>query len=246
MSKTTPTPPKPLVPEQNVDFNRELTQGFAASHIRRKARELARQEGFSRSDADDLQQQIYVRILERLDQFDPAQGCFNAFVKLIVHQFASNICRDAKMKKRDRRAVASLSDRVEGEDGLTELARAIGSRELDARLCRDERPAAEAFDLAHDLATFLATLPPRLQQIAERLPHRSIPQVARELKLHRSTVYVEIQKLRGLLAEAGFQDYLRSIRQLGPELGSSSSRGTTITETNDALGSTPDVLLCTP
>jgi RNA polymerase sigma factor (sigma-70 family) len=221
MSKTT------LVPEQNVDFNFELTQGFAASYIRRKARELSRQPGFSRSDREDLQQQLCVRVLERLPQFDPQQGCFNAFVKLIVRQFAANARRHNRAEMRDRTNDASLNVLVDGEEGPLELAQTIGRHELNARLSREERPVDEAIDLATDVAQFVASLPTRLRHIAERLQERSPAQVAAELGVHLSTVYRDLKLLRERFAKAGLQEYLKSMRRFTARAGSSSDRGPT-------------------
>src|SRR5688500_925796 len=231
-----------LVPETHVDFNHELTKGFAANYIRRKARQFARQPGFSRTDRDDLQQQLYVRILERLPQFDPRQGCFNAFVKLIVNQFGNNCRRHIRAQIRDRRDDGSLNVLVDGEEGPIELAQTIGRRELNARLNREERPADEAIDLSQDLATFLASLPPRLRQVAERLKEFSVGQIARELKVHRSTIYADIRSLRDRFAIAGFHEYLNSIRQSARRRGSYPNSDTTICEKNPA--ETPAMPCC--
>jgi RNA polymerase sigma factor (sigma-70 family) len=218
MPKTKTT--KALIPEQHVDFNHELTKGFAASYIRRKARRLAQQPGFSRSDEEDLRQQLCVRVLERLPQFDPAQGCFNAFVKLIVNQYAANCRRYQGAQMRNRSGDTSLNVLVEGEEGALELAQTIGRRELNARLRRDERPAEDALDLGQDVSSFLSTLPPRLRQVAERLKERSPSEIAKGLGVHRSTVYLDIRRLRTLFAQAGFHDYLRTIRHSADQAGS--------------------------
>lgn len=235
MSKTKPKSRcQTLAHQQHVDFNHELTQGFAASYIRRKARELSRQSGFTSTDRDDLQQQLCVRVLERLPQFDPAQGCFNAFVKLIVKQFATDCRRHTRAKMRDRRNDASLNVLVEGEGGPVELAQTIGRRELNARLQREERSPAETIDLSQDLTVFLASLPPRLRTTAERLKTFSPSQIARELKVHCSTIYRDIQRLREQFAKAGFHEYLKSMRRRCSRRRTSPNGDTTIDETKPA------------
>jgi RNA polymerase sigma factor (sigma-70 family) len=216
------------------DIDYELTQGFAASYIRRKAREIARQPGFSPTDREDLRQQLCVRVLERLPQFDPNQGCFNAFVKLIVKQFASDCRRHQRAQRRDRRGDASLNILVEGEEGPLELAQTIGRRELNARLKREERPAEETIDLAHDLASVLATLPPRLRTIAERLKDLSASQIAIELNVHSSTVYRDMHQLRERFANAGFQEFPKSMRRLGTRRRTSPNSKTKCGEQNSA------------
>lgn len=212
MSQSTQTVPS-AAPEV-IDFNHEITQGFAGAYIRRIARALSHQSGFSPSDQDDLQQEMYIRLLERFPQFDPAKGCFNAFVKLIVKQFASNACRHVRAQKRDRRWDTSLSHMVEGEGGAKiELAQVVGPNELNSRLARAERPKEQLVDLSHDVVTLLKSLPPRLRKIAKRLPDRSVAQIANELGIHRSTVHAEVRKLQAIFTKANFHDYLPTHRQ---------------------------------
>lgn len=212
MPQAHPNPSTSPVPAE-IDFNYEITQGFASNFIRRTASALARQSGFSPSDQDDLQQEMLIHVLERLPQFDPTKGCFNAFVKLLVKQYTSNVCRHVRAQKRDRRNDMSLSLFVQGEGGLIELAQIVGPNELNSRLAREERPQEELVDLSHDITTFLKTLPPRLRKIAKRLPDRSVAQIAKELCLHRSTVHAEVRKLQVLFSQAGFQNYLPTHRQ---------------------------------
>jgi RNA polymerase sigma factor (sigma-70 family) len=162
---TAPTSARPgaLVPEDNVDFKHELTCGFAARFIRFRARQLSRQPGFRPSDRDDLQQQLFVRVVERLPQFDPSQGCFNAYVKLIVQQCAANIRRDQQAQRRDRRRETSLSALVRSENSSAEHNQSVVDRHWHARLQGSQRAPTEHFELASDIRTLIDSLPPRLQ-----------------------------------------------------------------------------------
>jgi len=248
MSKSQRTSPscEALVPEENVDFHHELTQGFAARYIRRKARELARQPGFKGTEKDDLRQQLYLRILERLPQFDPSQGCFNAFVKLIVRQFATDCRRHMSAQMRDRRSDVSLSSLVAGEEGPVELAQTIGRRELNARLHRDEQDTEATSDLAQDLAAFLASLPPRLCTIAERLKDASPTQIASELGVHFTTVYRDMRRMREQFAKAGFGEYLPAMQRPRSRRRSSPGSDTAIGETKHSEPAQPSAMPNSP
>jgi len=119
--------PAQIAAGNGIDVGRELTKGFAAGLIREKAKQIARRAGFSKSDVDDLQQQLIGHVLENLAGFDPAQGHFNVFVKTVVERYTANILRDARAAKRDRRETCSLSMIVdEDEYGPVELSEGQG------------------------------------------------------------------------------------------------------------------------
>jgi RNA polymerase sigma-70 factor (ECF subfamily) len=206
--------PKIASPEQRaartgIDLGRELTEGFAARHIRHKAKQVARHAGFSKSDVEDIQQQLVEHVLENVAAFDPRQGHFNVFVKTVVERYTANILRDHCAEKRDRRQTCSLSTIVDEDDcGPIELGDTIGQDALDARLGRTTREPHDTASLAADVADVVATLPPELRELCKRLMNTSVSKVARELGVPRTTLHERVRKLRGHFAEAGLRDYL--------------------------------------
>ena len=106
-------------PHNLLELQQALLTGFPAHFIRWKAKKLARQKIFFPWDWEDMRQEIYLRILQRLPMFDPKRGCFHAFVKLIARQFAANAYRHCLSSIRDRGNEVSLAKMVAGEDGPT-------------------------------------------------------------------------------------------------------------------------------
>lgn len=201
--------PEQVAADHGVDLGHELTQGFAAVYIRHKAKQIARLAGFSKSDVEDVQQQLVQRVLENLAAFDPAQGHFNVFAKTVVERYTANILRDARAEKRDCRQTCSLSTIVdEDECGPVELGETIGQHELDARLGIATRAPHEACDLATDVADVLTGLPPELRDLCQRLQHASVSDVARDLNVPRTTLYESIRKLRKQFKTTGLKNYL--------------------------------------
>lgn len=134
---------------------------FAARLIRFKARQLVGRAGFTRSDVDDIEQELILKLLKHRGAFDPAQSHWHAFVTTIVERHAATILRDKRMEKRDFTRATSLYVIVDDPiNGPSELAATIGRRELDARLGLATRPEHDFLELVQDLATVMADLPP--------------------------------------------------------------------------------------
>jgi transcriptional regulator of acetoin/glycerol metabolism len=58
------------------------------------------------------------------------------------------------------------------------------------------------------VAGVLATLPDDLRDLAERLKRQSVSEVARELRVPRTTLYRNLERLRRHFADAHLRDYL--------------------------------------
>jgi Sigma-70 region 2 len=211
VTKSVPAPRHkgPLVPETNIDFAAEISTGFAASYIRRKARELSRQTSPWLQDVQDLQQELTLQVLQNQQNFDPTQGCFNAYVKLVVDRDAANFKRDLLRQVEERASECSLSSLVSGEDGVLEpLGHTISEDEKDKQRGQTTRPWQEKIDLEHDIARVVHRLPCRLKNISRWLMDHSPSQVARRVGLSRTTLYELIKRIRMRFAAAG----------LGPKL----------------------------
>ncbi|MCX7701853.1 MAG: hypothetical protein N2039_13325, partial [Gemmataceae bacterium] len=67
--------------DHDILFDR-FTQGL----IRRKVRQLVGRDGFTAQDRDDLEQELRLRLLQNLSQFDPDQAHRNVFVTSVVER----------------------------------------------------------------------------------------------------------------------------------------------------------------
>jgi DNA-directed RNA polymerase specialized sigma24 family protein len=182
----------------DIDFAAELSRGFAASYIRRKAREIARQTAPWLRDVDDLAQELTLQVLQSLQQFNSEQGCFNAFVKLVVDRDAANMKRDLNRELENRGDEMSLSTLVLGPEGTREpLGNTIGDEERDALRGRQTTPWQETVECEQDVAMLVSRLPQRLRYVAESLMQFATRgEIARALRVSRTTVHDLTRQIR--------------------------------------------------
>jgi len=176
-----------VVPDSKI-----VLQGFARSIIRRKARLVARCDGFTAEDLRDIEQELLARLLQSLAQFDPEQAHINVFITTVVERSMAMLIREWWAKKRDSTGIRSIDAAAEGEPSADVPDRDSGRR-------------VEQFDLAHDLTPVLAGLPPELRDLAERLQVQTVSQAARDLNVPRTTLMRQVERLRRCFEDAGLR-----------------------------------------
>jgi RNA polymerase sigma factor (sigma-70 family) len=148
-----------------------------AGLIRRKADQLAHKVYPPHSDRDDIAQSLTIDLMERMSDFDPAQGDRETFVKMILANAAADILRRLRAK---RIPTTSMP-----EEGLPD-------------------PKRSPNDLAGEVAEVLATLPEQLRRVVELLGTSTVVEIAERLGVARSTVYRHIGEIRTRFERAGF------------------------------------------
>lgn len=184
---------------------------FIRGIIRRKVRQLIGRAGYQSQDFGDLENDIYVRVLQSLKSFNPNKAHLYPFITTVVERYVANILRNKQAEKRDHRRITSLNVMIEiTDDGLTELVQTIGDRELDYRLGRQRRSEDELVQLALDLTSVMATLPDDWRTFLERRKTQTMADIARELGVPRTTLNDWMRRIRKRFEKAGMQDYLKS------------------------------------
>ncbi len=185
------------------------TDKFTKDLIQRKSRQLINKCGFTRSDRDDIQQELWLRVLKAERSFDPNHAHWNAFITAAIERHAANILRDKRSGKRDYRRAVSLNVLVAGEDGQVELGKTIGSREYDARRVSWPRERHDREQLKQDVNDFIPKLSPEDQTLCGVLKEHSPSEAARRMDVPCSTFHRKVQQLRQPFERAGFRDYIR-------------------------------------
>jgi len=184
---------------------------YARDTIRHKARQLIGKYGFTRDDYDDLQQEMTLDLLERLPKFDPDKAAHTTFVARVIERKISKLIRHRKQEMRDfRREACSVNEPIEdGNGGTVERGQTISQDEQDLQTGKHSRPEGERIDLRMDMSFVVSGLPPELQRLTELLQAHSSLKVARELGVHRSTLYArDIARLREIFEDQGMKEYL--------------------------------------
>lgn len=184
---------------------------FTRGIIRRKVKQLIGRAGFTKQDREDLEQELFARVLQGLPKFNPDKAHRNKFITTVVERYVANILRNKQAEKRDHRRISSLNVTIEvAEEGPTELADTIGERELDARFGRRRRDEQELAELAFDLAEVIAALPDRWQTLLELRKTRTMQEVADEMGVPRTTLNDWIRRIRLRFEKSEMRDYLQS------------------------------------
>jgi len=168
---------------------------YATTLIRLKARQLIGKYGFTRSDREDLEQELTLDLLIRLGRFDPSKGQPATFVRMVVDRRVASLIRERKSLSRDyrraRHSLDELSDEI-GDGNLTEPA-------IDNR---------HHCDLAIDMVEALDTLSDDQCSIAESLRDDPLTEVAREHHCSREAMRRHAEQIRRHLARRGLDQYI--------------------------------------
>ena len=164
-----------------------LTDPHVQRLIRRKAREMVGQFGFTGADREDIEQELRLDILKRSRHYDHTKSSIATFsTRIITHRIASLIaerqagCRDWRLRA--------------AESSYEEFLDAEGSRS-------GRSPAHEAANLRIDLARVLSMLSPAQRAFCLRLRDQNIAEIAAETGIPASTLYDMRRRIRRMFRE---------------------------------------------
>ncbi|MCA9054443.1 MAG: hypothetical protein KDA75_11430 [Planctomycetaceae bacterium] len=183
---------------------------FTEGYVQKCVRRLIGTFGITASDAEDIQQILFLKLARHLPCDDPDSPQWKAFVATTVKRCIANIVRDRRAEKRDHRRVRSIHVVIGvDEEGPVELADTIGEHEVPARCPRSRRSDQELSSLRMDLEELAnKLLDARHRAFIQRLKHDSILQIARDMGVPSTTLHSWLRKLRQQFEDAGLRDYL--------------------------------------
>lgn len=188
----------------SLDLNFELTQGFAARYIRRKARRLIGHTSLRLHDRDDIEQELSAAVWQAAPLFDPSVGEWASVVATVVERSAAQLlARRRREKRRPENTTDSLDVQVRDADGFeVPLASQIGRDHQAAITGNDALEEHERTELRLDLETLLAQLPEEDRALFLELANHSQIEVARRRGLARRTIRDLLERARGRLANS--------------------------------------------
>jgi RNA polymerase sigma-70 factor (ECF subfamily) len=176
-------------------------------NVQFKAKQLARRRAIPGMDADDIEQDLMLDLLQRRDRYDPSRASFETFAEHVInHRIATLTLPTSRL--RAERTMISLDAPVgcDDEQGAFSLGDLTSTR---AGLYADEDVEPEAsFGLRRDVVRFRETLSPDLRRYADILGDVNVSAAARVAGVHRSTIYVRIAEMRSAAIAAGLHQYL--------------------------------------
>lgn len=183
-----------------------VVTSFARNLIRLKARQLCSRGDFRTSDANDLQQELWLAVCERIERFDPTKGPLESFITLVVNRAVSSLLRRRQRIKRDKGTfIQSLDEALRCDfDDQWSVADVVTDADLARRIGRHQRDAEADHIVAEALTEVLAQMPEDLRDISQRLMFGTVHSVALETGLSRRALRRACADIRAFLERAGF------------------------------------------
>ncbi len=175
---------------------------YATQQVRYHARQLLRQRVLSGMEIEDIEQELMLDYLSRIQAFDPTKSSRKTFAdRILRHKCAAMVTR-AKAEKRNH-GIGAISLESYLEDGDREdIPESQGLWGVDAN------PQVNA-ELAIDIASAIRALPPMAQTYCVvLLRDPSVQALCRSCDRHPSTVYEAIGRIRREFAARDLQKYL--------------------------------------
>lgn len=188
----------------------ECLNEYARTLIRVKARQLVRRPGFSRSDQDDIEQDLFLHVLNKVHQFDPTRSSLNTFVDRVVNSAAAMLVRERGRNKRSPREgieIRSLEMKIEQPEGPpVPVWASISIADVQRRTGGASLSDAELYELVEGVTSAIAGLPPERQQVCRSLSERNRSETERELRLSRRSMKSAMDRIRHHFTRAGLAE----------------------------------------
>jgi RNA polymerase sigma-70 factor, ECF subfamily len=177
--------------------------------IKRKARNLVGESGFTESDIEDLEQDLLLDLLQRRPHYDPARAAWMLFACCALDHRAATLKEAQRAKKRNYRLNEfSLNERMRSEEGeYSERGESITLDDYLLRTGRASRPMAELLELRCKVRALINRLSPKLRELCLQLMTKTVTEIAQDTGVSRETIYQARKKLQRIFEEAGLRDY---------------------------------------
>lgn len=176
---------------------------YCATSARIAARGLLGRYGIREQDVEDIQQDLVLNLLPRLQAFDPAKGAWTTFVKNAVAKATATCIRHRCAQRRvpPKSAEERHDQPDQCDDAEHHRLRSTGATDdLVDLQSQDERLA----DLRMDVATATERLTPRQRAVCDELKRASsISEAAAGLGLERWQIYQAIDQIRSIFGRFG-------------------------------------------
>jgi RNA polymerase sigma-70 factor, ECF subfamily len=155
------------------------------------ASRLVRWGRFGVDDWDDLRQEMFLDLLQRLPRFRPERGDWQGFVRGIMRNRSAALAAEQEKHSLRFAAETGPGDPSDGENGLESLIDAPGG---------DSRAEME---LRLDVQRVLLRLPEHLREVALLLRDMSVAEICEHTGKSRSGINHFIRQIRAAFEEAG-------------------------------------------
>lgn len=176
--------------------------------IKFKVHKFLKKSGQQRSLADDLEQELAVKVLERLPKHDPGRATLATFLSRIVDNLLVDLERHRTAQKRNSgTAPISLDAPTDADPDRKPIWQTLPDDRRNFSVTGSELTAEELAALRLDLAALLATMPTDHRALCELRGEMSVTEAAEELGIARGTAYRHWQAITDTYQDHDLQKY---------------------------------------
>ncbi len=170
---------------------------YVVNQVRYHARALTRHPAVHGMEVEDIEQELMLDYLSRIQAYDPERASRRTFVDRILNHKCASIIEEAKAQKRGGGVrEMSLESWLENRDGD------------DDELPDHTYDRTEAIHFSIDVNRILRDLPEPMAVLLTQLGIYNVSEISRRTGVPRSTLYGSINELRARLREQGLHHYL--------------------------------------
>jgi len=183
---------------------------YAVNLIRYKTRRLIGQAGFTRSDQEDIEQDLSLHLRQQLPKHNPRKGTLKTFINTVLDNkirtmVAARITSQLDVRQHDY----SLDETIETEIGdKVSRAEAMDLEEYLMGVGYIGRRALDAVELRIDVHYAVSLLPADLQNLCARLQEHTILDIAHEDGVTRQKIDELRRRIAFLFLEHGLDEYV--------------------------------------
>jgi DNA-directed RNA polymerase specialized sigma24 family protein len=174
--------------------------GLATRCIRRKAAAMLGWVGFTRLDAEDIEQELTLAVIQRLPKYDQTRSRMITYISSVVRVAALALIRRRRTAKRNhgRKPVSLDAPRQPGRSRTLTRAQSTGQAQARRHRKIATRSEVETVAMQHDVAVAVAALEPDLASVCSDLMSGRRRQVSNECR----------DQIQERFRQAGIDSYL--------------------------------------
>ena len=183
---------------------------YAVNLIRYKTRRLIGQAGYTRSDKEDIEQDLSLHLRQQLPKYNPRKGTLKTFINTVLDNKIRTMVAARTTSQFDfRQHDFSLDETIETETGdRVSRGEAIDSEEYLMVTGRLNRKALDGVEMRIDVQCAASLLPADLQTLCAGLQKRTIVDIAREDGVSRHKIDELRRRIAFLFLEHGLYEYV--------------------------------------
>lgn len=156
----------------------------------------------------DLEQDLAVKVLERLNKFDPTRASFKTFVSRVLDTALVDLERQRLAQKRQSATAPISIDAPAGNDPENaSLSQSLTDDQRYVSVTGAVRSSVDLADLRQDLRQILSEMPSHQSSLCELLMELTFTEAAQELGVHRGTLHRQWQAVMAAYEDHSLKQY---------------------------------------